>query len=546
MESYDYIIVGAGSAGCVLANRLSANPELKICLIEAGKPANSLLVKMPAGVGNLIKKENEFNWGFSTVPQQHLNKRRLWWPRGRGIGGSSLINGMIYIRGHARDYDQWRQSGLRGWGYDDVLPYFKRSEAYQGAPSDYHGADGEMNITDSPLGDQIYDMFLKAGEQAGYQATEDFNGANQEGFGRYQRNIYNGERQSASLAFLSPSVQARPNLTIKSAALVSRVLFRGGKTYGIELVKKRGGVPDIVLTNREVLLSAGCVQSPQLLMLSGIGPADKIKAAGITSVFDSPNVGRNLQDHLNIPVIHKMTRKLSAYSRQKGIRKLFVALKYMMSKSGAGADNFLQVGAFLKSRTGLNRPDLQLHVVNAIIMDHAKTLVKADGFTVEACQLRPESRGTIGLASADPFDHPLIDPNYLATEADRQLLRDSVKLMREICAQSAFDDLRGDEFMPGNTVQSDAQIDAYIREHSETIYHPVGTAAMGIRDEDPVAPDLTVRGVEGLRVIDASVMPTLIGGNTNAPTLMIAEKAADMILGKPAPQPVDASNTVQA
>ena len=539
-ETYDYIIIGAGSAGCVLANRLSEDDSVKVCLIEAGKKDNSMLVRMPAGVGALIQDENPYNWGFWTVPQKHMNGRKLWWPRGRGWGGSSSINGMIYIRGHARDYDQWRQSGLRGWGFSDVLPYFRKSEAYERGADAFHGGDGPLNVTESPMNSPIYDMVVQAGRQAGYPETSDFNGPQQEGFGAYQRTIFENERWSAAAAYLHPIVKTRPNLTVKSTALVSRVVFRGGRANGVEMVAKRGAQAETIHATSEVIVCAGAVQSPQILQLSGIGAADDIRKHGITSIVDLPGVGANMQDHLDVTIVHEMTKKLSAYSQQAGLKKLFVGLRYMLSKSGPGADNFLQAGAFLKSREGLDRPDLQLHVVNAMMADHGKNDFGRDGFTVHSCQLRPESRGSIALASNDPFEHPLIDPNYLGSETDISVMRRSVQMIREICSQSALNDLRGMEVMPGAGVQSDAEIDAFIRETGETIYHPVGTVHMGIHDDAPLDTELKVRGVEGLRVVDASVMPTLIGGNTNAPTIMIAEKTADMIRGITALAPEDA------
>ncbi|MEH6696569.1 MAG: choline dehydrogenase [Hyphomonas sp.] len=532
METYDYIIVGAGSGGCALANRLSADPAIKVCLIEAGKKDNALMVRMPAGVGSLIKQANDHNWGFYTEAQKNMNGRKLYWPRGKGWGGSSSINGMVYIRGHAGDYDQWAQMGLKGWSYADVLPYFKRSEAYEGGDNAFHGGAGPLRVSESPMSSPIYRAFIQAGEQAGYKLTDDFNGADQEGFGRYQRTIHKGERWSASFGYLRPIEGVRPNLTVISTGLVTRVLIENGRATGVEVVEGKGALTQQILADKEVVLCAGAVQSPQILMLSGIGNPEHLDRFGIKATVKSPGVGQNLQDHLDVTVIHEMTQPVSAYSMQKGVKKLGVGLQYLYNQTGAGADNFLQAGAFLNSREGLSMPDIQLHLVNAIMMDHGNHDPKKDGFTVHACQLRPESRGTVCLASADPFAHPAIDPNYLATEEDRRVMREAVKMVREVCGQSALNALRGNEILPGASVETDDDIDSFIRRTGETIYHPVGTVAMGTSESSPVDPELRVRGVDGLRVVDASVMPTLIGGNTNAPTIMIAEKAADMMLGK--------------
>ncbi|KDA02960.1 choline dehydrogenase [Hyphomonas oceanitis] len=532
METYDYIIVGAGSGGCALANRLSADPAIKVCLIEAGKKDNALMVRMPAGVGSLIKQANDHNWGFYTEAQKHMNGRKLYWPRGKGWGGSSSINGMVYIRGHAGDYDQWGQMGLKGWSYADVLPYFKRSEGYEGGNNAFHGGAGPLRVSESPMSSPIYRAFIQAGEQAGYKVTDDFNGAQQEGFGRYQRTIHKGERWSASFGYLRPIEGVRPNLTVISTGLVTRVLIENGKATGVEVVEGKGALTQQIHADKEVVICAGAVQSPQILMLSGIGNPEHLDRFGIKATVKSPGVGQNLQDHLDVTVIHEMTQPVSAYSQQKGMKKLGVGLRYLYNQTGAGADNFLQAGAFLNSREGLSMPDIQLHLVNAIMMDHGNHDPQKDGFTVHACQLRPESRGTICLASADPFAHPAIDPNYLATEEDRRVMREAVKMVRDICGQSALNALRGNEIMPGASVSTDDDIDSFIRRMGETIYHPVGTVAMGTSESSPVDAELRVRGVDGLRVVDASVMPTLIGGNTNAPTIMIAEKAADMMLGK--------------
>lgn len=507
---FDYVIVGAGSAGCVLASRLSESGKHTVCLIEAGKEKPNMLVRMPAGVGALLKKPNPYNWFFYTEPQKHLNGRKLYWPRGRGLGGSSAINGMIYIRGHPSDYDQWRQTGLAGWGYDDVLPYFKKAENYAEGADAYHGGEGPLKVTNSGMEGPVYRSFIAAGQAAGFPQTDDFNGPQQEGMGPYQRTISGGERSSVARSYLGAQVKARDNLEIRATGRVTKVLIDGRRATGVEVAGGRGGRQTIG-ARREVILSAGAVQTPQILMLSGIGDPTELQRHGIEVVHASPEVGKNLQDHLDVVIVHEMTKPFSAFSAQKGLKKLLVAADFAFRRKGVGTDNFLQAGAFLKSREGLDRPDIQLHLVNAIMIDHGMTEVKKDGFTVHACQLRPESRGAIGLNSADPFDVPKIDPNYLDSEEDRRSLREAVKMVREICRQGALADFRGPEMLPGAQVNDDEEIDGYIRQTAETIYHPVGTVRMGADDAAPLDGDLRLRGIDGLRVVDASVMPTLIG-----------------------------------
>lgn len=535
---FDYVIVGAGSAGCVLASRLSEDPNVTVALLEAGGRNNSLLVRMPAGVGNLISTKGQFNWGFETVPQQFLDNRRLYQPRGRGWGGSSAINGMIYIRGHARDYDQWRQMGLTGWGYADVLPYFKRAQHHEDGGDAWNGEGGPLWVSRGPPGDPVYKAFIRAGAQAGYPVTRDFNGYQQEGVGPYHLTIRDGERWSAAAAYLAPIVASRPNLKVISNAYAGKLIIENKQAVGVEFSGGPGKPVQKVYANAEVLVCGGAFQSPQLLQLSGIGPADELKQAGVDVVVDAPDVGRNLQDHLDVCVIYEMTKPISMFSKTKGLKQPMIGLQYLFTKQGHGRTNHLHAGAFLKTRGELDRPDIQIHLVNAVMIDHARVKPDRDGFTIHACQLRPESRGTVKLASTNPFEAPLIDPRYLAEENDRRTMRDSVRIIRDIVGQDALNFLRGPEMRPGAEVRTDAEIDTWIRRNAETIYHPVGTVRMGADEKAPVDEQLRVRGVKGLRVIDASVMPTLIGGNTNAPTIMIAEKLSDVIRGKP-PLPQD-------
>ena len=538
IDRYDYIIVGAGSAGCVLANRLSADASKRVLLLEAGTKDSSILVHMPAGVGALISAKGTYNWGFWTEPEPQLDDRPLWWPRGKGWGGSSSINGMIYIRGHARDYDQWRQMGLAGWAYADVLPYFKRSESLEGGGDDYHGADGPLHISKAASPHPIYSSVIAAGAQAGHKVTNDFNGFQQEGFGPYQLTIKDGRRWSAASAFLHPAL-SRPNLTAEIGARTTRILIEGGRAIGVEFVQK--GQTRQVYADAEVLVCAGAAQSPQILQLSGIGDPDALAAVGVIPRHELKGVGANLQDHLDLAMSWETPGTRTAYSYNKGLNRLATGLNYMLFGKGPGRQNFLESGAFLKSRPDLDRPDLQLHCVLAIMKDHGKEAVEKDGFTIHVCQLRPESRGHVSLRSSDPFDDPAIFANYLSAEEDRRALRAGVDIVREVAGQKALGKIRGVEFEPGASVSSDEDIDAWIRRAGETIYHPVGTCRMGSADDAMTVVDASLRviGLPGLRVVDASVMPTLVGGNTNAPTIMIAEKAADLILGKAPPAPVE-------
>ncbi|MFP3943051.1 MAG: choline dehydrogenase [Alphaproteobacteria bacterium] len=533
-QEFDYIIIGAGSAGCVLANRLSAEKDARVLLLEAGPKDKSVLIKMPAGVAQLFGTKNKYNWYYETEPQPNMDGRRLLWPRGKGLGGSSSINGMVYIRGHARDFDHWRQMGLEGWGFADVLPYFKRTEAYERGGDAFRGDSGPLWVSRGKSQIPLFRAYVEAGRQAGYPVTDDFNGAQQEGVGYYDLTIKDGGRWSASFAYLHPVLE-RENLSVETGALVNRIVVENGRATGVEFTRR--GRTKTVRAAREILLCGGAVNSPQTLMLSGIGPADALRRLGIEPAADLPGVGQNLQDHLDIMVQVESTQPVTLYRYTQALPRLATGLNYLLFGKGMGREQGLEAGAFLKTRPELEVPDIQIHFVAALMFDHGRVKADRHGYMQHVCQLRPESRGHIALKSADPRDYPAIQPNYLATETDRRVLREGTRVAREIFAQSAFDPYRGPEIWPGPDVKTDEEIDAWVRRTAETIYHPVGTCRMGTDENAVVDAQLRVRGVEGLRVVDASVMPALIGGNTNAGTMMIAEKAADMILGRPALAP---------
>lgn len=523
---FDYVIVGAGSAGCVLASRLTEDPNVNVLLLEAGMRDWHPFIHMPAGVGELLKGKL-FNWYFDTAPEKQLQNRRLYWPRGKGLGGSSSMNGMIYIRGHRADYDHWAKDlGLAGWGYDEVLPYFRKSEDFFAGANDYHGAGGPLGITQDPSGHMLFGVFKEAAKQAGYPETKDFNGAQQEGYGSYQLTIKDGRRQSTAVTFLKQA-QGRPNLTVLTRAHVTRIEVENGRATGVRF--RKGFSEQVATARREVLLCAGAVQSPQILNLSGIGDAVQLRRFGIDVKLNRPAVGQNLQDHLDVMVQQHCTQPVTFYENTKVHKIILTLIEYLRTHKGLGATNALEAGAFVKTDPSLPYPDVQLHFIPAFMLDHAREKGPGEGYMLHACQLRPRSRGHVGLASADPLDAPVIQPNYLSDPFDMEVLVKAVKIARTIFAQAAFDPYRGKEEVPGEQVQSDAQIADCVRRKAETIYHPVGTCRMGIDDEAVVDTDCRLRGIAGLRVVDASVMPTLIGGNTNAPTIMIAEKIADRI-----------------
>jgi choline dehydrogenase-like flavoprotein len=525
---FDYVIIGAGSAGSVLAARLSEDPRNRVCLLEAGGADKSVLIHCPAGLA-LMAKNLHANWGFETVPQKGLNGRRGYQPRGKVLGGSSSVNAMIYIRGHRSDYDAWAAEGNPGWSFDEVLPYFKRAEHNERGADALHGTGGPLNVMDLRSPNRFGGVFVEAGVQAGYPLNRDFNGPEQEGVGPYQVTHRNGERHSAAKGYLTPNL-GRPNLKVVTQAHTTRVLMEGRRATGVEY--RLGGALEQVKAQREVLVCAGALQSPQLLMLSGIGPGAHLQQMGIATVLDAPGVGLNLHDHVDVVQVYDAPGQhelfgLSLPWLPKAIKGIF---EWRDRRSGILTTNFAESGGFIRSRPEESIPDLQLHFVIGKLVDHGRKTQFGAGYSCHVCLLRPRSRGSVALASADPMAAPLIDPNFLSDPDDVARLVRGFKLMRKILSQPALARYAPREFASSAAAQTDAQIEQFIREHADTIYHPVGSCRMGTGPTDVVDERLRVRGTQGLRVVDASIMPQVIGGNTNAPTIMIAEKAADMVL----------------
>jgi len=539
-NQYDYIIVGAGSAGCVLASRLSEDPATKVLVLEAGGRDHwwDWRIHMPTALSYPLQSAT-YNWWYKTVPQPNLDGRRIESHRGRVLGGSSSINGMVYIRGHALDYERWaaEDKALQSWSYAHCLPYFRKAEGHATRRDEYHGSDGPLGVRTASLQNPLDQAFIEAGGQAGYGRTDDLNGYRQEGFGPMDMTTRRGKRCSAAVAYLQPAMQ-RPNVTVLTRTMTGRVLFDNKRATGVEY-KQRGQIKK-AYASAEVIVAASAFNSPQLLMLSGIGPAAHLREHGIDVVQDLPGVGGNLQDHMELYIQQRCKKPVSLYKQMSLAGKIQIGAQWYLSRSGLGATNHFEAGGFIRSRAGLRHPDIQYHFLPVAITYNGRELADCHSFQAHAGSLRSKSRGTVRLAGGDAGTPPLIDPRYMSHPEDWEEMRACVRLTREIFAQPAFDEFRGEAIAPHLDVESDDDLDRWIAAHAESAYHPCGTCKMGSDDMAVVDAKTQVHGVQGLRVVDSAVMPSVVSGNLNAPTIMLAEKAADLIRGRDELPPANA------
>jgi choline dehydrogenase len=530
-EAFDYVIVGAGSAGCVLADRFTEDGRLTVLVLECGGSDRSLFVQMPSALSIPMGME-KYDWRYYSEPESGLGGRRLHTPRGKVLGGSSSINGLVYVRGNAQDFDRWEQEGATGWNYAAVLPYFRRAETRADGGDEYRGDSGPLQTRYGTLSNPLHAAWLEAGRQAGYPYTADINGRQQEGFGRLDMTVGGGRRCSAANAYLRPAMK-RANLAVKTHALATRILFEGRQASGVEY--RQGDATRTVRARREVILSAGSINSPKLLKLSGVGPAAELREHGIALVHDLPGVGENLQDHLEFYFQVACTQPITLYSSMGLFARAMIGARWLLFKDGLGATNHFETGGFIRSRPDVPYPDIQYHFLPLAVAYDGSSLAHEHGFQAHVGSMRSKSRGHVRLASADPFEKPKIRFNYLSHPDDIAEFRACVRLTRAVFAQKAFDTYRGREIQPGADCVTDEQIDAFVRAKVESAYHPSCSNRMG-RHDDPMAvvdPEARVIGLENLRVVDSSIMPSITTGNLNAPTIMLAEKLADHIRGRP-------------
>ena len=523
--NFDYLVIGSGTAGCVLANRLSENSQNSVALFEAGKSSDLWKVKMPLAL-LYVMHDPKYNWKYYSEPEPFLNDRKIFCPRGKMIGGCSAHNGMVHVRGNPNDFQRWASFGVPSWSYKNVLPYFKKIENWSGGENEYRGSNGLLPVNQSKNNNPLFKAFIKSAEEAGYKANPDMNGKDQEGFGMYDVNINNGQRASTSKHYLKPA-KNRKNLYIFSNSFVERIIFDGQKAIGIEVKIKNK--TEKVFANKEVIVSAGSINSPQLLMLSGIGPAKHLNELGINVVKNLPGVGKNLQDHLETYVQQECKTPDTLYSATKLLNKLVLGIQWFLFKSGVGAHSHLEAGGFVKSSTDEPDPNIQFHFFPSFVIDHGLIEPKSHGFQLHASPNRPKSRGEITLKSSNPYDYPKIQFNYLENEEDLKLTRECIHIARKILSQDALKPFSGKEVGPGSDKVSDEDLNEYIRANAETAYHPCGTLKMGIDKMAVIDEKLKIHGLQNIRVIDASIIPEITSGNLHAPTLMIAEKGSDII-----------------